>query len=49
MHFKVIEDSEEEEFSDTEIVRKQPMTKRQRAKLYQEIPEDYLELPMGKV
>jgi hypothetical protein len=43
-------DSDEEEaFSDdSEILRNKPMTKRQRAKVYQEIPEEYLELPMGK-
>lgn len=48
--YLVIE-SEEEGFSDeddTEVVRNRPMTKRQRAKVYQEIPEEYLELPMGK-
>ncbi|KAI8327609.1 PAPA-1-like conserved region-domain-containing protein [Blakeslea trispora] len=33
-------------FSD-EVLRNKPMTKRQRAKAYQEIPEEYLELPMG--
>jgi hypothetical protein len=32
---------------DSEVLRNKPMTKRQRAKVYQEIPEEYLELPMG--
>lgn len=45
----VEQDSEEEELSDdAEIVQNRPMTKRQRAKIYQEIPEEFLELPMGK-
>lgn len=44
-----IEQESEEDFSDdAEIVRNRPMTKRQRAKVYQEIPEEFLELPMGK-
>lgn len=49
-HLVIEPDSEEEDaFSeDSEILRNKPMTKRQRAKVYQEIPEEYLELPMGK-
>lgn len=43
---KLVEDTEEEFSDDTEVVRNKPMTKRQRAKMYHEIPEDYLELPM---
>ncbi|KAI8970935.1 PAPA-1-like conserved region-domain-containing protein [Pilobolus umbonatus] len=42
----VLEDTEDEFSDDTEVVRNKPMTKRQRAKMYHEIPEDYLELPM---
>lgn len=41
--------SDDEELdSDLEILRNQPMTKRQRAKHNKEEPEEYLELPMGK-
>ncbi|KAK4519701.1 uncharacterized protein ATC70_009941 [Mucor velutinosus] len=43
------EEDEEAIFSDddgTEILRNKPMTKRQRAKVNQEVPEEYLELPM---
>lgn len=47
--YAVEQDSEEEGFSDdAEVVQNRPMTKRQRAKVYQEIPEEFLELPMGK-
>jgi INO80 complex subunit B len=47
----ISESDEDEEaiFSDddaAEILRNKPMTKRQRAKVNQEIPEEYLELPM---
>ncbi|KAI8331153.1 PAPA-1-like conserved region-domain-containing protein [Chlamydoabsidia padenii] len=42
-----VADSEEEEFdSDLEVLRNQPMTKRQRAKHNKEEPEEYLELPI---
>ncbi|KAF1804758.1 PAPA-1-like conserved region-domain-containing protein [Mucor lusitanicus] len=43
------DEDEEAIFSDddgAEILRNKPMTKRQRAKVNQEIPEEYLELPM---
>ncbi|CEG77861.1 hypothetical protein RMATCC62417_12544 [Rhizopus microsporus] len=43
----VIEDDSEEGFSDgEEVIKNRPMTKRQRAKLNHEEPEDYLQLPM---
>ncbi|SAM09741.1 hypothetical protein [Absidia glauca] len=42
---EVVESDEEEFDSDLEVLRNQPMTKRQRAKLNKE-PEEYLELPI---
>jgi hypothetical protein len=45
--FLLVVESDEEGFdSDLEVLRNQPMTKRQRAKLNKE-PEEYLELPIG--
>lgn len=44
------EGEEEEALSDdAEVVRNKPMTKRQRAKVFHDVPEEYLELPMGKL
>lgn len=40
------EENEEEE-EEEEVFQNKPMTKRQRAKLNREEPEDYLQLPMG--
>lgn len=36
-----------EENEEEEVFQNKPMTKRQRAKLNREEPEDYLQLPMG--
>lgn len=41
------EENEEEEEEEEEVFQNKPMTKRQRAKLNREEPEDYLQLPMG--
>ncbi|KAG1382588.1 hypothetical protein G6F61_002132 [Rhizopus arrhizus] len=40
------EENEEEEEEEEEVFQNKPMTKRQRAKLNREEPEDYLQLPM---